>query len=92
MTIIPFSDKLKLRNWPAFKETVETFYNEVKTLQFKNVCETPDPETGEELITGILVDKAGQELPCWIPTYIPQLGSVDRSLFAVSICTVDGQV
>jgi len=84
-------DDLKLRNWPAFKKTVENFYNQVKALEFKDVQETSDPNTGEESITSVLVDETGDEQSCWIPTYIPQLSSVDRSLFAVSICTVDGQ-
>ena len=43
-------------------------------------------------IRGFLVDKDGKRHPCQIPTYIPRLANANRDLFAISICTVDGQV
>ena len=86
-----FSNELKIRHWPKFTKTMESIYHEVKSLKIENVEEINNDDTGEHSITGILVDKECKEYNCQIPTYIPQLSNVDRSLFAISVCTVDGQ-
>lgn len=93
--IISVIEKLESKgedlNFEMFKKIIRPSYTFFRQI-LQNQLVIPDFENYRERVKSLYDKVKAKDFGGFIPSYIPQLAKADENGFAVSICTVSGQV